>query len=742
MTSTEWAPHYVDRPIDHGQDCAHTKNEQGAKLPSVTAFVSTANTLLGVDMCDCYLSWDQDVLAATSVFQPATAGSPTDVHGEFDEHEQAAIRDFVNQKTSRSNELLTQRSSSSELYQPLMQGEIRVLELLPGDMGAPLQGSLHIVSVDFTHLSRKENELTQNYTRHTNHAISLATGKPLWYTALSYVWGLPVFDQAIKFADKSVDITSSLAKALYRLRSNKHSHFFWIDQICINQPNTQEKEQQIPMMGLIYTHATNTVIWLGDEDNQEPGLAFQTMEHVYARLQMSDVEISPNDFARLDFPPAEHRSWRAIQHLLQRPWLSRLWTIQEAVLSRNLFVQCGEAVACWDDIAVWCYVLQSCNLLRWLATNKHHNCGHSEPSCNERQSPTGGEIINSLQADRLQSLMLQEKEYLLNSLVRTRYAQATQAKDKIYGVLGITNSNITVDYSSAKSARDVYHEACLTQIPQLIYELLSCVDHDSPLKPSWVPDWSTDRVTEALGYSTKAWTLYQAGWKQVTKSTTFIGRPANFVLSEDKKRITLAGILFDKIVALGPVSDAPSLDIDDPQLVKDVYPHQKYPGSGISIYDAFWQTLVAGRDSSGTAAPSQEHSDVFSLILDSMTGEMPSLPGQTYTPRRQKGFFTLNSLRTRKPAKTLEDLRTAIRSALTMRRFAITQKGYFALVPRGTREGDEIVVFEKSCVPFVIRKTKCDSAWYNLLGEAYMHGIMKGEVMDMPDLKVEDVTLV
>jgi hypothetical protein len=152
-------------------------------------------------------------------------------------------------------------------------------------------------------------------------------------------------------------------------------------------------------------------------------------------------------------------------------------------------------------------------------------------------------------------------------------------------------------------------------------------------------------------------------------------------------------------------------------------------------------TLLAGRDASTTAAPTQDHNDVFSLILDSTTGEMPSFPGQVYTPRRQKGFFTLNSLRTRKPAKTLEDLRTAIRAALTMRRFAITEKGYFALVPRGTREGDEIVVFEKACVPFVIRRVEA-SGGFELLGEAYVHGIMRGEVMDMQDLKLEDVVLV
>jgi hypothetical protein len=80
-----------------------------------------------------------------------------------------------------------------------------------------------------------------------------------------------------------------------------------------------------------------------------------------------------------------------------------------------------------------------------------------------------------------------------------------------------------------------------------------------------------------------------------------------------------------------------------------------------------------------------------------------------------------------------------------MRRFAITTKGYFALVPRGTREGDSIVVFDKACVPFVARRVTNEDGsnhLYQLLGETYVHGIMQGQVFDMPDLHLEDVILV
>jgi hypothetical protein len=641
-----------------------------------------------------------------------------------------------------------------------MDGEIRVLELHPAEAKDALRGRLHIVSIDFTHPDRYQPhtrpfDSTVNidrnfwgFQRHTNHAVSVATGQPVWYTALSYVWGVPVFDQNISFEHGSINITSSLATALHHLRSTEHGIFLWIDQICINQSDLAEKVQQIPLMGLIYTHATNTLIWLGGDDGSDPNLAFDTIETVFARLQGTDAQVLPSDFERLDFPPEMDRAWWTVRQLLRRPWFGRLWTIQEAVLSRNLYLKYGQAEVCWDDFAAWCYCLNDTGLLGWLTAKSELDEKHGGNVHMTSLPPEGATVVNSIQADRIQGLALVQKEYLLNMLVSTRYAQATQPKDKVYGVLGIANSNIIPDYSPDKSARDVYHEACLTQLPQLQYELLSCVDHETPLQPSWVPDWSTPRVTEVLGYSTKAWTLYCTGGRPVT------GQYPKFVLSDNKRAITLSGKIFDTISSLGCVSSDPMLNIDDPQarnqelasyvdMARNTHNTDTYPVAHTSVYEAFLHTLVAGRDGSGVSTISPDHSEVFSLLLDSTTGQEPSLPGQTYSPRRQKRRFTLDNLRTRKPAKTLEDLQIAYHSALKMRRFAVTKKGYFALVPRGARRGDEVAVLDRACVPFVVRRSEgLEGGGYELLGEAYVHGIMKGEVMDMQDIQLEDVTLV
>ncbi|KAG9189865.1 hypothetical protein G6011_06733 [Alternaria panax] len=674
--------------------------------------------------CNCFFS----ALSKTAIFQAATLEGPAGVDGQLDEIAQAHVQEFVAQRGTQGSE--RPYKPTSQFYRPLVEGEIRVLELRAGEFGSPLQGTLHTVSIDFSHPAR-EDRYTQPFDNPGN-TISLATGKPVWFTALSYVWGAPTFDRTISFEYGHKMITPTLAGALNQLRSTEHSVFLWTDQICIDQEDLAEKVQQIPLMGMIYTHATNTLIWLGEDNGEAAALALDLMETVYVRLQGTDAQVTPADFARLDFPPSDDRAWWAVQ----------------AVLSRNLFVKCGKVEVCWDDFAAWCYDLRETHILSWLTADVALKEKYGEIINAWTLPPQGATVVNSIQGDRLHGLTLVQGEALLTILVSTRYAQATEPKDKIYGVLGIADSTVVPDYKG--STRDVYHKACLTEIPLRVYELLSCVDHGEPLRPSWVPDWSTPRVTDALGYLTKSWALYCTGGRPVTGA-----QPPGVVISGDKQEMTLRGKIFDTIAMVGNISQDPILDINDPprnnsdlksyaELVMGAGRTHTYLLLGTSTYDAFFYTLLAGRDGSGVAPPSADHSEVFGLILDATTGKSLSLPGQTMTPRRQKGYFNLESLRSRKPAKILEDLVTALRAACKMRRFAVTEKGYFALVPRGARVGDEVAVFDRACVPFVVRRKEYEAGGrkFELLGEAYVHGIMKGEIIGMEDIKLEDMTLV
>ncbi|OAF99362.1 HET-domain-containing protein [Paraphaeosphaeria sporulosa] len=662
--------------------------------------------------CNCYRSEEEELFESKQApFQPATKDGPADVKAHPDEAGWAAIREHVARKL-RGTRMNDQNLSADLNYSPIDLDEIRVLELQRGDHGDPLNGSLHVANIDFAYPEVKD------YKRKTNHAISLAEGGPVWYTALSYTWGDPIFDAQFHFANgTSIQITSSLASALTHLRSQTDSIFLWIDQICINQEDVQEKQKQIPLMGLIYSHATSTVIWLGDERGDDPQLAFDTLQTVHERLIWFDGEIRSEDFERLRFPAPAASEWVEVSRMFSRPWFERLWVVQEAVLSKNLYVKCGKAVVAWEDFALWSSTAESCGIGAFLADGA--------PAT---KNQSGLSTMNELSTLRMYLQTQETPSSLLEALVTTRYANASDV-----------------------SVRDVFLEASIAEFPMEIFRLLSCVDHDRPVSPSWVPDWTLPRATESLGYLTRSWSLYSA-CGPMFDSATGKAYDTEYALEDSNTVLVIPGIVVDTIAAVGePLDEEPFMFISDDNIranptwlsylmmAKAVTSYS----TGETVWDAFWKTLAAGKDGSSHGTTPQEYSEVLSLIVDKCMDEEQHIPGQPYTARRQKGFFTLKSLTSRKPKQTLDDMRKAFRSAMHCRAFAITRKGHFCLVPRRTKVNDAIVVLQGGHVPFVVRGQKMVvTKGFELIGETYVHGIMKGEAFDRNSPRLEKIRLI
>ena len=116
------------------------------------------------------------------------------------------------------------------------QQSIRLLDLHKGDIGNPLRGTLRVVT------------LTENPE----------------FAALSYVWGPWSSPRnTISCNDFPLEITENCFAALRALRALLGSVTIWVDSICVNQGDDEEKAVQIPLMGSIYTNAQPTYIWLG-----------------------------------------------------------------------------------------------------------------------------------------------------------------------------------------------------------------------------------------------------------------------------------------------------------------------------------------------------------------------------------------------------------------------------------------------------------------------------------------------
>jgi hypothetical protein len=86
------------------------------------------------------------------------------------------------------------------------------------------------------------------------------------FEALSYVWGCSDSPQDIECNGHLKSVTPNLCVALRRLRLVDKEQVVWIDAICINQENLDERSRQVLLMQEIYTRALRVIIWLGEDE--------------------------------------------------------------------------------------------------------------------------------------------------------------------------------------------------------------------------------------------------------------------------------------------------------------------------------------------------------------------------------------------------------------------------------------------------------------------------------------------
>ena len=93
------------------------------------------------------------------------------------------------------------------------------------------------------------------------HASLLSPSLPA-YEAVSYVWGEYKFDSPILLNGQYFYVTSNLGSILRYLRQNEESRLLWVDALCINQRDTQERAEQVGLMRTIFSRCKQTLAWL------------------------------------------------------------------------------------------------------------------------------------------------------------------------------------------------------------------------------------------------------------------------------------------------------------------------------------------------------------------------------------------------------------------------------------------------------------------------------------------------
>ncbi|OHE97766.1 hypothetical protein CORC01_06971 [Colletotrichum orchidophilum] len=649
---------------------------------------------------------------------------------DLNSNEKDRIRKWVSTKATKPTAPALAEPSS--LYRPILDSfEIRVLEILPGRGVDKLHGRLRHCSLELE----------------ARHALSVdGSAAPILYTALSYTWGENVFNETIECDNHVKNITKSLEVALRAFRQEDRSVVMWIDQICINQDDHKEKEQQIPLMSRIYQNAMNTVIWLG-ESSSDSASAIKLLEDVRILLQFTEKNIGPEEFERLTLPSPDAEVWRALWDFLSRPWFTRLWIIQEVILSFDAWVICGNDVTTWDVLSLACLNLWTCGISRWLGEKLNsgsHTIDIQRDLCESVQH------LSSMKSSYHSVTMS-----LFDLLVGSREAKCYDNRDKVYGLLGVcdnrdrsaTKLSYADDFPVTHLYRDLTARHLWSNPSSLrLGVILTCVDHESLDLPSWVPDWRFPRRTHSLGHSTTTTTAYRA----CGNLTIEAGRVHPLLESQAKDELRMRGISVDTITTVSIVFTDPDLNLDEPgtsnkaltEMHSFVSGLQEYPGHE-TVFSAFWQTLVAGKDATEMAKAPAAYEEIVSLLLDASTGQSPSLPGQTYSARQRrpagKGKLELANLKTRTAGKTFQDVRTAVMHAVQNRRLGLTAKGYLGLLPETSRVGDEVHVLYDCHVPYLLRKV--GGRGHRLVGECYVHGIMQGEAVLNPQ-SMDEVVMI
>ena len=207
------------------------------------------------------------------------------------------------------------KSSSSRIYTPLNphKREIRLTTIKPGTQPEPIRCDLSYVSLNDTPK----------------------------YEALSYVWGDPSIRMPILLDEHPFGVTQNLGLALRFLRLPTDDRTLWIDAICVNQDDLDERSAQVQLMKNIYQGAHQVISWLGDEDENAvyaDWFISQAIDQDFSIEWLQTQLLENGDMHKVILRLGLHLSEE-----MQSYW-GRLWITQEIGFAQDGILQCGDTI--------------------------------------------------------------------------------------------------------------------------------------------------------------------------------------------------------------------------------------------------------------------------------------------------------------------------------------------------------------------------------------------------------------
>lgn len=594
----------------------------------------------------------------------------------------------------------------------------------------------------------------------TGHIEEFDLENPPLYHALSYVWGDEPVIRQIVVNQEITSIRPNLHHALERIRALQSVQIrLWVDTLCINQRSNPERSKQVMSMAEIYRKAGAVLIWLGEED-WTSRLAIDFVKDIYERK-------FPWQYGRAEYGEDEAPLWQhgwwdeygftALRRLLERPWFRRAWVLQEAALATSSNLQCGNR-----QIHMTRFLQVIAKIRFNILSEPFRSQGSDEDGKLKKISMT---FQDASPAMRMLNLINNASEVSeddpkptfsnkmsLEELVdRSTFSESSDKRDTIYALLNLANDAgsqsqtdgkilLVPDYE--KSVLDVYTDF-------VVHCIRSSDSLDIIVRP-WAPTPTSDGPPLKKGSGPSAQQIRQLpSWIATREKLPYgdvSGRSkhrlhANPLVGNSSKRIysahgrttpvvledpnchrsdTLAikGIIVTEIgqrssrMANAIITEGCLSLLKTPQLTSST---DHDDSSGI-----WWRTLCADRDAVGNAAPSSWHTaleDLLTLLGDDIISgiDIEELH-LTDIPSHIREYLVV--------VQNVVWNRRTFRSPASA-----TGQQFVGLIPPTARNGDQICILYGCSVPVVLRKVELtdQSMYWQLIGEAYVHGIMNGE---------------
>lgn len=527
------------------------------------------------------------------------------------------------------------------------------------------------------------------------------------YIAVSYVWGDPTDLDELYIGphDEVLPVTSSCRSILERITVRNKKCYVWIDAVCINQNDLRERWQQVRMMGDIYCWASEVIVDLGEKDrisnyaikyirkrseymHNNGGTPDHSVRNslnwVFPALAVGSIAFGVEDTSSIlnpvpgnnEEPLLSIASSDGIKRLIQRPWFTRLWVLQEVYSSSKAIVMCGEDSVSWNS---------------FKAVVRHHLA----------------ESRWSRLAHLPFALIVEKREWsfgedLLPLLHMARYCECTDSRDKYFALLSMLGADdkflndIGVSYFN--NTGEVFTKIAIHLVEQRGLDILVYKEGWSKLRnlPSWAPDWSI--------------------------------KPENTALSRKIFERVLKGKRDTDIDVVGQLYGAGGEFDFTPAAIT------RKPGSGTLILICFG--LVVGKIVSLSHAfdTVQSQYEATQRCLETWKKEIRAMPRLRSCLRGQDNGDILSQLfqeslvddhfegkRSHKQKKI--DTKLNVHN----RRIAFTDNRLMGLVPAEVMPGDLLCVILDCPMPVILRPASPGSFWH--VGCGIVDGLMYGEAL-------------